>query len=169
VHAQIFMTYPSFDRSWLYKELNKFYMRERDINRHYLTAVLQVFSNNADLARFLPPICHQVPLGFIWFFTPNGWYRMSNRFNQISDGDIVWYYRFCMKFVAFLLSNAGSMLISKSLQAWLSGIYMNRNYFCEKLWEGNYIWYNEKKIYFFVYNYIYLDMKYFLSGIEKKQ
>jgi len=49
------MTGPNFD-----KELDKFYMREKDINWYYLAAVLQVFSNNAD-SRFLL-IYHQVLL-----------------------------------------------------------------------------------------------------------
>jgi len=45
------MTCPSFHRS-LYRELDKFYMREKDIN--YLAAILQVFSDSAD-PRFLLP------------------------------------------------------------------------------------------------------------------
>jgi len=37
-----------FDRSWVYRELDTFYMRETDINEHFLAAVLQIFSNSAD-------------------------------------------------------------------------------------------------------------------------
>jgi len=48
------MTCLCFDRFWLYRELDKFDMRKKDINRHYLAAVLQVFSDSADPARFLP-------------------------------------------------------------------------------------------------------------------
>jgi len=55
------MTCPSFDKSWLYRELDKFDMRETDINGH-LAAVSQIFSVSTDLARFLPPICHEVSL-----------------------------------------------------------------------------------------------------------
>jgi len=43
-NAQIIMTCPGFDRSWLYRELrelDKFYMQEMDINEHFLAAVLQ--------------------------------------------------------------------------------------------------------------------------------
>jgi len=60
-NAQIIMTCPGFDRFW-YRELDKFYIQETDINEHFLTAILQIFSNSADPARFLPPIYHQVPL-----------------------------------------------------------------------------------------------------------
>jgi len=35
-------------------------------------------------------------------------------------GDIVWYYRLCVRFVAFLLSNIESMLCSKSVSAGLA-------------------------------------------------
>jgi len=56
------MTCPNFDKSWLYRELDKFNMRETDINEHFLVAVLQIFRNSADPARFLPPIYHQAPL-----------------------------------------------------------------------------------------------------------
>jgi len=57
-------------------------MQETDIN--YLAAVLQIFNDSANPARFLPPICHQVPLiGSLWFLTPICWYKMSNRFCQI--------------------------------------------------------------------------------------
>jgi len=56
------MTCPDFDRSWLYRELEKFYMRETDINEHFLAAVLQVFSNSTDPAWFLPPIYRQISL-----------------------------------------------------------------------------------------------------------
>jgi len=71
-------------RSWLYREFAKFYMREKNINGHYLAVVLQVFSDSANLARFLPPICHQVPLaGSVWFLTPICWHRIFNRFCQI--------------------------------------------------------------------------------------
>jgi len=28
------ITYPNFDISWLYREFDKFYMRETDINEH---------------------------------------------------------------------------------------------------------------------------------------
>jgi len=52
------MTCPDFDRSWLYRELDKFYMRETDINEHFLATVLQIFSNSVDPAQFLPPIYH---------------------------------------------------------------------------------------------------------------
>jgi len=56
------MTCLSFDRSWLYRELDKFYMQETDINEHFLAAVLQIFNNSADPVRFLPPIYYQIPL-----------------------------------------------------------------------------------------------------------
>jgi len=60
------MTCPSFDKSWLYKMIHLTY--EKGINRHYLAAVLQVFSDSAGSARFLSPICYQVPLaGFFDF------------------------------------------------------------------------------------------------------
>jgi len=54
------MTCPNFDRS-LYRELDKFYMRETDINEHFLAAVFGKYSVT-DPARFLPPIYHQVSL-----------------------------------------------------------------------------------------------------------
>jgi len=34
-----------FDRSWLNRELDKFYMRETDINEHFLAAIMQIFNN----------------------------------------------------------------------------------------------------------------------------
>jgi len=54
------MTCPSFDRSWLYRELDKFYMRE--MYQQVLSSGSLVFRDSAELARFLPPICHQIPL-----------------------------------------------------------------------------------------------------------
>jgi len=125
-NAQIIMTCPGFDRSWLYRELDKFYMRETDINEHFLAAVLQIFSNSADPARFLPPIYHQVSLaGSVWFLTPICWQRMSNRFCQISNDnvatsfditDFVWdLLLFCyQKLIACSAQNL-------SLQVYLSG------------------------------------------------
>jgi len=44
------MTCSSFDRSSLYRKLDKFYMRETNINGHYLVTVLQIFNNSADLS-----------------------------------------------------------------------------------------------------------------------
>jgi len=61
-NVQIIMTCPSFDSSCLYRELDKSYMRETNINWHYLAAILQIFSNSADPAWFLLPICHQISL-----------------------------------------------------------------------------------------------------------
>jgi len=72
-NAQIIMTCPSFDKSWLYRELDKFYMRKSDIIGYYLATVLQVFSDSADLAQFLPLICHQVPLASSFWFLTRVW------------------------------------------------------------------------------------------------
>jgi len=50
------MTCLSFDRFQLYKDLNKFKIQEMN-NRYYLAAILEVFSDSADPARFLPRVC----------------------------------------------------------------------------------------------------------------
>jgi len=67
-------------------------MQKRYINS-YLAAILQVFNDRSDPARFLPPICYQVPLiDSIWFLTPICWHRISNRFSHISDDNLVKFY-----------------------------------------------------------------------------
>jgi len=63
-------------------------MREMNVNEHFLAAVLQIFSNSADPARFLPPIYHPGSISRFFDFWPICWYRMSNRFCQISDGNL---------------------------------------------------------------------------------
>jgi len=40
------------------KEFKKCYMRKADVDRHYLTAVLHVFSDSVNSAQFLLSICH---------------------------------------------------------------------------------------------------------------
>jgi len=49
-------------------------------NGHYL-AILEVFSNSADPARFLlRTICRQIlTAGSVWFLSPICWHRMSTR------------------------------------------------------------------------------------------
>jgi len=101
-------------------------MRETDINEHILAAVLQIFSNSADPARFLPPIYHQVPLvDSVWFLTPICWHRMFNKFCQISDGNLATSFDIT-GFVWDLLLFCYQILIAcfaqnLSLQVWLSG------------------------------------------------
>jgi len=128
-NTQIIMTCPRFNKSWLYIELNKFYMRERHINS-YLAAVLQVFNDSVDSAR--PSICYQVPLtDSIWFLTSICWHRMSNRFCHISDDNLVTFY--ITDSVWNLLPFCYQMLVAcsaqnLSLQAWLSRyIFLNLN------------------------------------------
>jgi len=48
------MTCLSFNRFQLYKDPDKFRIRETDTNEHYLAAILEIFSDKADPARFLP-------------------------------------------------------------------------------------------------------------------
>jgi len=97
-------------------------MQETDINEHFLTAVLQI-SNSADPAQFLPTIYHQVPLAdSVWFLTPI-WHRMSNRFCQISDGNLATSFDIT-DFVRDLLLFCYQTLIAYSaqnlsLQVWL--------------------------------------------------
>jgi len=134
------MTCPGFDRSWLYRKLDKFYIRETNINEHFLAAVLQIFSNSTDPARFLPPIYYQVPLaGSVWFLIPICWHRMSNRFCQISDGnlaisfditDSVWdLLLFCYQtLIAYSAQNL-------SLQVWLSGLIASSRIFSKDLYK----------------------------------
>jgi len=106
------MTCLSFDKFWLYRQLDKFYMRETDINRH-LATVLQIFSVSTDLARFLPPIYHEAPLaGSVWFLDAKMQHIMFNiRFCQISAA--IWrhlFYRHYGYISLFTESTANSIL-----------------------------------------------------------
>jgi len=78
---------------------------------------------------------HQVPLAdSVWFFTPICWNRMSNRFCQISDDNLATSFdiRFCVRFVAFLLSNIASILCSKSVSTGLVIWVLLKNGMSEK-------------------------------------
>jgi len=105
-----------------------------DINEHFLAAVLQIFSNSADPARFLPPIYHQVPLtGYIFWRQyagtecPTGFVRFltaiwRHRFIDITD--FVWYLLFCYQtLIAYSTQNL-------SLQVWLFGLFSWRAFLC---------------------------------------
>jgi len=70
------MTCLSFDFSYI-KTLT-ILKREMDTNRYYLAAILEVFSDSADLARFLPLVRRQIlTVNSIWFLSLICWHRMS--------------------------------------------------------------------------------------------
>jgi len=46
-------------------------------NGHYLAAILEIFSDSANPARFLP-VCRQIlTAGSVWFLSSICWHRMS--------------------------------------------------------------------------------------------
>jgi len=107
-------------------------MRETDINEHFLAAVLQMFIQQ----RRSCSVSANLPSGsisrFCLIFDAN--MLVQNVQQVLSDfwrqfGDIVWYYRLCMRFVAFLLSNIDSMLCLKSVSAGLA-IWEISSIFC---------------------------------------
>jgi len=63
----------SFDRFQLYKDSDKFEIQEMNTNGHYL-AIMEVFSDSTDPARFLLPVCRQILIAVNLLFN---FYRQS--------------------------------------------------------------------------------------------
>jgi len=88
-----------------------------DMNKYYLAAILEVFSDSADPARFLPLICCQIlTADSVWFLSPICWHRMSTNF------------------VIFLIANCRHRQILQILCKiyYLSGIWKAYNRLCSK-------------------------------------
>jgi len=102
-------------------------MREKDINEYYLATVLQIFSDSADPARFLPPVCRQIlTTDSVWFLLLA---QNVNKFCQISSSNVpssditdsVWN---LLPFLhlKFITDSAQNL----SLQVWLSGYFTKK-------------------------------------------